>query len=315
MRTLLLKPCRPGPLAVGLLAAAAIAVGLAGFEHARLFHRGYEHVEIVGPLFILNAIGSAVVIMMLVLERVWLFVLGALSIVVPSLVSIYISHTVGFFGFREGGYDHTVTLIVVAELAAIALTLLGAVAAFHAVSHQLVPARTSLAARMPLAALVAAVMGAAIAGVGVGEAQAEREPPPPDAELADARQRVAVSGAQVRAGRAIFADEGCDRCHAIAAIDARGRLGPRLDTLDEDADEIVESIVEPREDTVDDYPAELMPTDYAERLAGSELRALAAFIATASGTADEADEDSGKGGEGSGRDGGSGRGRGRGDDG
>lgn len=128
----LLKPGRPGPLALGLLALAALAVGVAGFEHARLFHRGYDHVEIVGPLFILNAIGSMTVIAMLVFERVWLFVLGALSIVVPSLVSIYISHTSGFFGFREGGYDEATTLIVAAELAATALLLLGAGVTFVA---------------------------------------------------------------------------------------------------------------------------------------------------------------------------------------
>jgi hypothetical protein len=126
----LLKPCDPGPFALAVLALAAIAVGVAGFEHARLFHRGYAEVEIVGPLFILNAIGSTAVILMLVAKRVWLFVLGALSIVVPSLVSIYISHTAGFFGFREGGYDDAMTLIVVAEIAAAVLAVNGAVAAY-----------------------------------------------------------------------------------------------------------------------------------------------------------------------------------------
>jgi len=126
----LLKASRPGAPALGLLALAALAVGVAGFEHARLFHRGYDHVEIVGPLFILNAIGSTVVILMLVFQRVWLFVLGALSIVVPSLVSIYVSHTLGFFGLREGGYDDAMTLIISAEIAATVLALGGATAAY-----------------------------------------------------------------------------------------------------------------------------------------------------------------------------------------
>jgi len=126
----LLKPSDPGPPALGLLALAAIAVGVAGFEHARLFHRGYDAIEIVGPLFILNAIGSTAVILTLVFGRPWLFVLGALSIVVPSLVSIYISHTSGFFGFREGGYDDAMMLIIAAEIAAAALALVGAAAAY-----------------------------------------------------------------------------------------------------------------------------------------------------------------------------------------
>ena len=127
----LLKPCDPGAAALSLLALAALAVAVAGFTHARLFHRGYGSVEIVGPLFILNAIGSTVVVLMLVFGRVWLFVLGALSIVVPSLVSIYLSHTSGFFGFREGGYDGEMILIVAAEMVATALAVVGAALSFR----------------------------------------------------------------------------------------------------------------------------------------------------------------------------------------
>ena len=121
----LLAPVRPGPLAVGVLALAALCVLAAGFQHARLFHRGYAQVEIVGPLFLMNALGSTVVVLALVFERVWLFVLGALAICVPSLVSIALSHSSGFLGFREGGYDADALVIVVAEVAAVALALLG----------------------------------------------------------------------------------------------------------------------------------------------------------------------------------------------
>jgi len=68
----------------------------------------------------------------LIAERVRLFVLGALSVCVPSLVSIAISHSsVGFLGFREGGYEADALLIVVAEVAAVVFALLGAVAAFR----------------------------------------------------------------------------------------------------------------------------------------------------------------------------------------
>ncbi len=102
---------------------------VAGAQHARLFHRGYAEVQIVGLLFLMNAIGSAGVVLTLVFERAWLFVLGALSICVPSLVSIAISHSSGFFGFREGGYDADALVIVVAEVAAVVLALLGAATA------------------------------------------------------------------------------------------------------------------------------------------------------------------------------------------
>src|SRR5688500_2558600 len=102
----LLVATRPDPLALVLLCLAAVGVLVAGLQHARLFHRGYAEVEVVGLLFFMNAIGSLVVVLALVFGRVWIFVLGALSICVPSLVSIAISHSaVGFLGFREGGYD------------------------------------------------------------------------------------------------------------------------------------------------------------------------------------------------------------------
>ena len=61
----------------------------------------------------------------------WLFVGGALSICVPSLVSIAISHSSGFLGFREGGYDADALVIVVAEIAAVVLATAGAAAALR----------------------------------------------------------------------------------------------------------------------------------------------------------------------------------------
>jgi len=154
--------------------------------------------------------------------------------------------------------------------------------------------------RLALAALVVLVMGCAIAGVGMGEAPAEREPTPTQAQTAAAAQRIAALGPQ---GRRLFADEGCDRCHSIAAIDADGKLGPRLDILDEDAEDIAESIVDPRDDTADGYPERLMPTDYGQRMNDAEVRALAAFVTAASGGEAEEDDDSRRG---------RGRGRGRG---
>ncbi|MEA2305660.1 MAG: hypothetical protein QOH43_2940 [Solirubrobacteraceae bacterium] len=125
----LLQPERPSPAAYALLVLAAVAVAVGGFEHARLFHRGYAEVDVVGPLFLLNGVASAVVIALLVLDRVALFVAGALLISVASLASILVSHSSSFFGFAEGGYDAGAKLIVIAEVAAVVLTLAGAAAA------------------------------------------------------------------------------------------------------------------------------------------------------------------------------------------
>ena len=146
--------------------------------------------------------------------------------------------------------------------------------------------------RLALATLVVVVMGCAIAGIGMGDAPAEREHAPSPARSAAAADRIAA----FPEGRRLFADEGCDRCHSIAATGADGKLGPRLDTLDDDAEDIVESIADPRDDTTDGHPEKLMPTDYAQRLDDAELAALAAFVAAASGAeADEEDDGSGRG--------------------
>jgi mono/diheme cytochrome c family protein len=161
--------------------------------------------------------------------------------------------------------------------------------------------------RLVLAALVVLVMGCAVAGIGTGTSRAEREPAPSQAAVRAATQRIAGGGATVARGRRLFADQGCDRCHAIAAVGAGGMLGPRLDTLDEDADDIAESIVQPRDETVDGYPEKLMPTDFAARRSDDDVAALAAFVAAASGGEAEGGRDNGRGRN-------RGRGRGRGGD-
>ncbi len=126
----LLQPSQPNALAGTLLAVAAVGVLVAGLQHARLFHRGYAEVEVVGALFVLNAIGSTAVVLALLARRVGVFVLGVLSVCVPSLASIAISHSpAGFLGFREGGYDADAVVIVVAEVAAAVFALLDALAA------------------------------------------------------------------------------------------------------------------------------------------------------------------------------------------
>jgi hypothetical protein len=132
--TALLRPARPSGIALALLALAALAVAIGGVSHALLFHRGYAEVEVVGPLFLLNAIASGVLVLLLLLDRVLLFALGALAVSLGSLVSIYISHTASFFGFSEGTYDGIAQLIVAAEIAAVVLTLAGLAAARREVS-------------------------------------------------------------------------------------------------------------------------------------------------------------------------------------
>lgn len=120
----LLARDRPTAPALVLLVLAALAFAVAGFDHARLWHRGYAEVDWVGPLFLLNAIGTLVVLLALVADRVLLFVLGVLAISLGSIVSILISHTSSFAGFAEGGWDGAAKLIIATEIASVVLVLL-----------------------------------------------------------------------------------------------------------------------------------------------------------------------------------------------
>ncbi len=110
-------------VAWAILAIAAAAVGVGGYLHGHLYHEGYSPIDWVGILFLLNAIGSGVVIALLALGRALAFTLGGLVLSVGSLVSILISHSTSFFGFAEHRYDTRATAIVAAEIAATVLLL------------------------------------------------------------------------------------------------------------------------------------------------------------------------------------------------
>lgn len=124
-----------------------------------------------------------------------------------------------------------------------------------------------------LAIVVIVILGAGILGIGAGEAEYASDPPSASA-VAAAEQRVASGGEAVQAGKELFSSEGCDRCHAIAAIGAKGELGPRLDDQPREAEPLVAFVRDPGEDNV-------MPKDYGERMSDPELRALGAFVAAA----------------------------------
>ena len=95
--------------------------------HGHLYHEGYAQVKVVGPLFFLNVIGTAMVILLLLGGFVLPFVGGVLSISLGAIVSIIISHTSSFFRFSEAGYQTTAKLILGAEALAVVFTLAGLV--------------------------------------------------------------------------------------------------------------------------------------------------------------------------------------------
>src|SRR5215469_18840331 len=91
-----------------------IAILVVGAVHLQQYLGDYQAIPTIGPLFLLNAIGSAVVALglLLPLERwlvgrrgeiaVGLLAAGGVAIALGALVSLYIAETSTLFGFSEG---------------------------------------------------------------------------------------------------------------------------------------------------------------------------------------------------------------------
>lgn len=112
------------PLPTALLAASALAVAVGGYEHAHLYHDGYSTPTAIGVLFILNAVSSIAVVLLLLARRPALYAFGAIGISVGSIVGILFSHSSsGLFGLREGAYTTDAKIAITAEIVATVLIL------------------------------------------------------------------------------------------------------------------------------------------------------------------------------------------------
>lgn len=110
-----------------------VAIAVTGGVHLQQYLGDYQSIPTIGPLFLLNAIGSAVVAvgLLLPLERwlaarrgeiaVGLLALGGVAIGLGALVSLYIAETSTLFGFSEGTLETVMWIAIVAEAAAVAL--------------------------------------------------------------------------------------------------------------------------------------------------------------------------------------------------
>ena len=107
-----------------------------------------------------------------------------------------------------------------------------------------------------------------------------------DAWIAEQGQKLA--GPPGEAGKAVFTNNGCAACHALAAAGAKGNVGPDLDELPAAAeaagrplDEFIrESIVEPGKVIAKGYPANVMPATFGQ-LPKDQLDALVEYLVTA----------------------------------
>ncbi len=80
----------------------ASAVLVSAVVHFELWWRqGYQDIDVIGPLFLLNAIGGLAIAVTLVVWRHWLPALGAVGFGVATLGGFILSTTVGLFDVHE----------------------------------------------------------------------------------------------------------------------------------------------------------------------------------------------------------------------
>lgn len=278
-----------------LLAGAAVAVGVGGYEHAYLYHHGYSAIATIGTLFLLNAIGSLLTILLLIARRPLAFVAGSLAISVGSIVAILLTRSSnGLFGFRESGYDGHALVTVGAEAAAVLLTVAGAMLAGRALlggEPGVRPRRPSdreASVRTVAAVAVTVVLGGA--ALGVAQGGGESQPPiasdttssAPGAGTTTGPNATggapAISGAAVERSRALFSDR-CSGCHRLSDAGASGQLGPDLDAVlpGQSAAAIRESIVDPNAKGTPGFPSGRMPS-FAGDLSAQQLNDLVDYL-------------------------------------
>jgi hypothetical protein len=104
-------------MSMRLLAATAVLVS--AVVHLYLWFDGMREADVVGPAFMLNAVGGAVVALLLVLWRHWVPPFLALGFGLSTLTAFVIAATVGLFGVHESWTGWAVWTAAVAEVVAI----------------------------------------------------------------------------------------------------------------------------------------------------------------------------------------------------
>jgi cytochrome c oxidase subunit II len=102
---------------------------------------------------------------------------------------------------------------------------------------------------------------------------------PPAGESGEGEDDQGGGGGAAAEGEEIFTAQGCGSCHALAAANASGTVGPDLGQL-ENADEasVRESIVDPSAEVEQGFPDGVMPADFGDKLSPEELDALVKYL-------------------------------------
>jgi len=100
-------------------ALAAIAVLVSAAVHLSLWFDGVRDDDVIGPAFMLNAVGGAVIAVLLLAWRHWIPPFLAVGFGLSTLAAFIISASVGLFGFESTWEGWEVWTAAVAEVVAV----------------------------------------------------------------------------------------------------------------------------------------------------------------------------------------------------
>lgn len=97
----------------------AVAVLVSAAVHLLLWFDGFRDIDIIGPLFLLNAVAGVVIAGLVLAWRHWLPLLAAVGFGASTLGAFVLSTTVGLFGVREMWQGVEVITAAVSEAVAV----------------------------------------------------------------------------------------------------------------------------------------------------------------------------------------------------
>lgn len=97
----------------------AVAVLVSAAVHLWLWFDGFADIDVVGPLFLLNAAAGLVIGVATLAWRHWLPLLASIAFGAATLGAFVLSTTVGFFGVNERWSGTAVWVAAVSEAVAV----------------------------------------------------------------------------------------------------------------------------------------------------------------------------------------------------